>query len=500
MISQTSHKRQLKMKRGTVIAYVLVMMTVVSLIIVSMLGYIVSQLKFSNNRVQRESAFQVAEAGIYYYRWYLAHQVAGKTAQQIKTFWQTGNPLGVASDYVSDWNDPGGGAIGKYSIHVDAPDPDSTIVTVTSTGSTYAMPGVKRVVQARFRRPSWSEYTVIANDFMRFGTGTDVYGKIQSNQGIRFDGVAHNIITSAVPTCISPDSDDYDTPQFGVYTHVAPIDPFPPAAVPNRPDVFQAGRQFPVTTVDFNGLVSDLGYMKGQSQINGQGLYFDTSGAGRHIILKTNGTMDVKLVNSYDKDTFDSRGNLTHKGSNSITSENAAVNYPIPNNGVVFVENNIWVEGSINGKKVTIVGANLLGGAYPSIYIGMNNLTYTNFNGTDIIGLIAQKNIEVIRDSLDTLTIDGALIAQTGRIGRDYYSPWCTSYDKHGNCTNQVNDHKSTITVNGSLATNLRYGFAYTDSTGYTNRILNFDNNLSYYPPPYFPTGTEYSIDLWQEL
>jgi hypothetical protein len=29
---------------------------------------------------------------------------------------------------------------------------------------------------------------------------------------------------------------------------------------------------------------------------------------------------------------------------------------------------------------------------------------------------------------------------------------------------------------------------------------LNFDNNLLYYPPPYFPTGTEYSIDLWDEL
>jgi hypothetical protein len=50
------------------------------------------------------------------------------------------------------------------------------------------------------------------------------------------------------------------------------------------------------------------------------------------------------------------------------------------------------------------------------------------------------------------------------------------------------------------MATNLRYGLAYSDGTGYTNRILIFDNNLLYWPPPYFPTGTEYSIDLWEEL
>jgi hypothetical protein len=77
-------------------------------------------------------------------------------------------------------------------------------------------------------------------------------------------------------------------------------------------------------------------------------------------------------------------------------------------------------------------------------------------------------------------------MAQLGRVGRDYYSSH--SYDK------------DTITINGSMATNLRYGFAYTDGTGYDNRILNFDNNLLYYPPPYFPTGTEYAIDLWDEL
>jgi hypothetical protein len=46
----------------------------------------------------------------------------------------------------------------------------------------------------------------------------------------------------------------------------------------------------------------------------------------------------------------------------------------------------------------------------------------------------------------------------------------------------------------------LRYGFSWTDGTGYITRNLYYDNNLLYYPPPYFPTGTQYELDLWEEL
>jgi hypothetical protein len=267
-----------------------------------------------------------------------------------------------------------------------------------------------------------------------------------------------------------------------------------------------------VSAVDFNGVISNLNLIKTQAQAGTVGKYFDNSGGGRRIILKTNGTYDVCKVNTYDSDSYaitDYAGVVSGANSGNgaacVTascctgsacpniSSNANKgkcfslnNYNIVNNGVIFVEDNIWVEGTINGKKITIVAANLTGsGSEANVYVGLNNLLYTNFDGSDIIGLIAQNNVSVVRDSLNMLTVDGALLAKDGRVGRDLYS---SAYNK------------STITVNGSIATNLRYGFAYTDGTGYTNRILNFDNNLLYYPPPYFPTGTEYSIDLWDEL
>ena len=463
-------------QRGSALAYGLIIMMIVSIILVSLLQYISSQIKFSLNRVNREKSFQVAEAGIYYYRWYLAHQITGKTVQQIKDFWQSGNPYGVGTPYEAEFSDPEGGAVGKYKIEVDPPDTNSTIVMVKSTGWTYKDPNNKRVIQARFRRPSWSEYAVIANDVMRFGSGTEVFGKIHSNDGIRFDGFAHNVITSAVDEYYDPDHSG--SQEYGVHTHISPVDPYPPTAVPSRSDVFGAGRQFPVSPVDFNGLLSDLSSMKTESKITGHGKYFDNtscngSNYGRHIILRADGTMNVKTVTDYDD------------SSNAIISEDCSNDYTIPNGGVVFVENNVWLEGTIDSRKLTIAAANLGSGAQTDVYLGINNLLYAHDDGREVLGVIAQHDIEVIENSLDFLTIDGAFLAQSGRVGRNYYGS---------------DNHRNTITVNGSIATNLRYGFAYTDGTGYTNRVLNFDNNLLYYPPPYFPTGTEYSIDLWDEL
>ncbi|MDO8240761.1 MAG: pilus assembly PilX N-terminal domain-containing protein [Candidatus Moranbacteria bacterium] len=471
-------------KKGSVLAYALVIMAIVAIISTSLLRYITSQLNFSFYRSEKEQSFQVAEAGIYFYRWYLAHQVSGKTAQQIKTFWQSGNPYGVNTPYEAEFFDPEGGAIGKYKIQVDAPDLDSTIVMVKSTGWTYKDPDVKRVVQARFRRPSWSEFAVAANDVMRFGAGTEVYGKIHSNNGIRFDGVAHNIVSSSMDKYDDPDHSGGN--EFGVHTHISPTDSLPPNAVPQRADVFQAGRQFPLPVIDFNGILSDLNNIKTESKIAGHGLYFDQTGGGRRIILKNNGTFDVCTVDTYSSSSYSiSKYKRTSGGGTCDTCSGQCLkNYVMPTNGVIFVEDNIWVEGTVNNSRVTIVAANLIGGTKANIYIGDNNLVYTNFDGKDIIGLIAQQNVSVVLNSQTNLTIDAALLAQSGRVGRDYYS---------GN-------HKNSITVNGSIATNLRYGFAYTDGTGYTTRVLNFDNNLLYYPPPYFPTGTEYSIDLWDEL
>ncbi len=466
----------LRRQKGGGLVYALVIMAVVQVILVSIVQYVASNVQYSLTIRSREQAIQIAEAGIDFYRWYLAHNVEGKTASQIQAFWDGGTAYGVGTAYEADYTDPSGATTGRYRIEVTSPENGSTVAIVKSTGWTYKHPAVQRVVQVRLRRPSWSESAVLANDFMRFGAGTEVYGKIHSNAGIRFDGIAHNLITSSVATYNDPDHTGGN--EFGVHTHDTPVDPLPPAAVPARTDVFEAGREFPATTLDFNGVLGDLSYMKSEAQ-SGQGVYFTGSGAnnrGTLIELRTDGTFRARQVRTFNN-------------AYSVTAYNGAwANYTIPDDGVIFVEDNVWVSGTINDRRVTIVAADLLGGPAPSVYI-LNDIRYTNNDGRDIIGIIAQNNIEIAWASENDLRIDAALLAQQGRVGREHYTSKGYSPDS-----------KTVITIYGAIATNLRYGFAWTDGTGYTTRNLYYDNNLLYYPPPYFPTGTQYELDLWEEL
>jgi len=487
-------KKSTKKMQGSAIAYALIITSVVSIILVSMLQYISAQLKFSSNRLERERAFQIAESGIQFYRWYLSHEISGKNPDQIQDFWENGNPYGVSAPYEREFFDPEGGAIGKYQIEVQPPNPGSTMVMVKSTGWTYRAPGSTRTLQVRLRKPSWSEHSILANDMMRFGPDTEVYGKIHSNFGIRFDGLAHNTVSSSVEQYDDPDHSGDN--EFGVHTHVDPDggsignnfqeNEAPPNPVPIRTDVFEAGREMPAPVVDFNGITVDLSFMKSQAQ-SGHGIYYDNSACsgepnyGRHITINGS-TMTVSTITQYNNGNF------------SIMDEGCTLNnVNIPNDGIVFVENNIWIEGTISDRRVTFVAANLLGGESAGIYLGMDNLLYTNFDGSDIIGLVAQHDVEVIKESLNDLTIDAAIITQSGRAGRNYYTPF-------GCSSESCEDHKGTLTINGALATYLRYGFAYTNGTGYSHRILNFSNILLYFPPPYFPTGADYIVDLWEEL
>lgn len=459
--------------RGSAIAFALVIMTSVAILLSSILVFISSQIRNSSSVAAKEESLQIAEAGIHFYRWYLAHEVEGLTTQQVEDFWTNGSPYGVGSAYEEDYSDPAtGSAIGRYRLEVTPSGSGSTSVTVRATGWTFKYPGSTRTIEVRLRRPAWSEWAALANDDMRFGAGTEVFGKIHSNEGIRFDGFAHNVVTSSLASYDDPDHGGGN--EFGVHTHVNPVDPLPPTAVPLRQDVFGGGRQFPVVAKDFNGVLGDFSYIKSVAVAGTSGsLYFNNSHQGRRIILRADGTFSIRTVRSFNANT---NGILNYDGGWAT--------YNIPDGGVIFVENNVWLEGTVSDRRVTIVAANLLSSAIKSVYIG-NDIRYTYYDGRDVIGILAQNDVEIIEDSENDLRIDAALVAARGRVGRDYYG---------------AGDHRSVITVYGAIVTNERYGFAYTNGAGYATRNLYYDNELLYGPPPYFPVDSRYVIDLWEEL
>ena len=465
--------------RGNITIAVLIFSSLGVFVMSSLVNWALLNSRLNNQRQAKELAFQIAEAGIEYYRWHLAHAPGD---------FQDGT--GLAGPYYHNFENKAGAVVGQFRLEITPPPSGSTKVIITSTATTTSYANVKRVIRAQYAIPSLAKYAVVANDVMRFGSGTETFGPIHSNNGIRFDGLAHNLITSGVANYNDPDHSGNN--EFGVHTHVNPVDPLPPAAVPVRTDVFIAGRQFPVPAVDFPGLTSDLSSLKSQAQSGG--IYLSGSGyLGYRMVLKTNDTFDLYRVTSLSSapSRCTNSQSQTGWGTWSVNAQTLLGNYNFPGNGIIFVEDHLWVEGIIQTARLTIAAGRFPETPSTNASITVNaNLKYTTYDAQDALALIAQNNFNVGLNSADTLQIDAAIIAKNGRAGRYYYSSFCGG-----------NYVRTKITLNGMIATNQRYGFAYTDGTGYVLRSINYDTNLLYAPPPSFPlASSEYQIISWEDI
>lgn len=469
--------------------YVLIQAIVYASIGIILIGALISWAGINNRSAReaaiREGAFQVAEAGVEYYRWHLAHSPLD---------FQDGT--GQAGPYVHSYEDRLGQTIGQFTLTITSPLVGSTLVTIRSKGELTGFPNLTRTIEVLLAIPSLAKYAVVANDDMNFGPGTEIFGPIHSNRGIRFDGLAHNVVSSSLSSYNDPDHSGGD--EYGVHTHITPADPLPPTVIPIRPDVFESGRLVSVPAIDFTGLTASLAQIKTDAQITGY--YFPASGKqGYNIVLKTNDTFDLYKVDS-TKITPNSGCNNSlgqdNWGTWSINEQSFLASYPFPANGLIFVEDNLWVEGQINSARLTIAAARFPEDSSNNRSITINNdLLYTNYDGRDVIGLIAQGNVNVGMISDNNLRIDAAVVAKNGRAGRYYYRPpfgsdRCSPYHE-----------RNSITFFGMIATNKRYGFAYTDGTGYHTRNITYDANLTYNPPPSFPlVGDQYQVISWTEV
>jgi len=503
---------------GDILVTVIVFAAIVVTVTIGLVNWGASMLMGIRTIQAKEQAFQIAEAGIDYYRWHLAQYPTDYT-----------NGTSTPGPYYKNFFDKDGNLLGQYSLAITPPPNGSTKVVITSTATTTSKSNAKRVLQVTLGEPSLAQYAVVANDNMRFGAGTVIHGPVSSNQGIRFDGVAYNLISSALATDTDPDNTScYPYPacatEWGVWTSVSPTDPQPPTAVSAPPndhstDVFLTGRQYPAPAFPFASLTVNLNNLhtianngvSGGSCTTATGPCWKASGSGNYgyyIHINTNNTYDIyKVTGLQSAPSGCSNDGSPQWGTWSYTNLGAKIGtYAIPANGVIFIEDNLWVDGTNVGQsaptRVTIATAanisNMSSTTGSNITVN-NNLTYATYDGSTVIGLIAQANMNVGMVSADALQIDAALVAESGRAGRYYYTPYSGGYGCGVGSVNYGN--RTTLTLNGMIATDFRYGFAYTDNTGYTNRNLNYDANLLYSPPPSFPlASTQYQTVSWKQL
>lgn len=443
--------------------------------------FILAQNKLQTRATAHAQATALAEAGIEYYRWFLAHYPQDVT-----------NGTGLSGPYVITYDDPETGTAGTVTLEIDANESCNqlTSVDLTSTGSPDSDPNVSRTVSARYARPSVGTYSYVLNDSVWAGADRVILGPYHSNGGIRMDGTANSSVTSSLSAwnCTS---------SYGC----TPASSSAPGVVGTGPN--QTLWEYPVPQVNFGGIAADFGSLKTLAQSDG--LYYPRFSSGTNqnsesywrgyrMTFNANGTVTVRYVDD-----------LTNLGVTPVNVADDDDDWALINDddpyetrtipsdcGLIFVEDHVWVEGTIP-SKVTLVAANVVNaGVAPNAYL-LNNIQYGATDGSDGLTLMAEHNVLISPSAPNSMTLNGIFIAQDGAFGMNAYDS-CTYADKTG-----------TLTILGTTVSSKRTGTKWTSSCGsynkgFQNRIDSYDRNMAGDPPPFTPViSTDYELMDWRE-
>ncbi len=478
---------------------VIAFMGIFLLIMGTITGYAFEQSKYGRALYGREQALGIAEAGLEYYRWFLAHNPGNLT-----------NGTGLPGPYTYTVNDPEGGTLGSAAISVTGNSQCGVIqsIDLTSKGTSNLNPGFPRTIAVRYMQPSVAQYSVLSQSNVWYGQGENLSGPALSNNGFHMDGTSNSTVSSALPSWYCDR-----------YAGCDGLSGRPTSQ--NEPGVFGTGSDshlwsYPVSTVDFPGMTTNLNTLEGYAQSSGiylsgtanyvngvqQGSSYPpvggTSSKGYHLVLNDDGSMDVYRVTSVS-------GVLGYRPDGSgwntdydIISSQTYMNTftPSSNCAVVYVQGTTWLEGVVSGKY-TIVAADP--GAFNPDVILSNNLSYKTYDGTSGLAVIAEHSVRVPINSPDTMSIRGIFVASNGYFARDYY-------DSSVGSTYLSYIHRTQVTVGGTVVSSQQSTLNWCGGTcppydsGYNTTIYNFDQVLAFQPPPFTPiASTDYGFVLWRE-
>ena len=481
--------------RGVTVILVLIFMGIFAMLTGSVAGYVFEQGKYGRALSAREQAIHIAEAGIEYYRWFLAHN---------PSVLQDGT--GLVSPYTYQVNDPEGGNLGNATITA-TPNLQCGVsqwIDIVSEGTANSAPMFPRTILVRHMRPSVAEYSNMLNSNVWAGADRNITGPYFSNGGIRMDGTNNSNVSSAVSTWSCGSS-------FGC------------SPTQSKPGVWGAGSgsalwKFPLSTFDFSGIATNFSALKTYAQTGGivlnptsvqvggvqQGGTFSSVGGddqrGFHLVFNANGTVSVyrvtgtKLIRGLRADTLSWGDDY-----DTITSETLKGTYAVPSGcSLIYSEAKTWIEGTILGK-VTIVVADT--GSYAPDILLQGNINYVSSGGTSGLSAIAEHSVRIPLVAPDTMTVRGIFIAQTGYLGRNHYTT--SSSNK---VPSQYNSYvkRSTLTTNGTVVSNGRVGTKWlcdgSYCSGYNTRVDNYDRLLAFGPPPFTPAASpDYTFVAWKE-
>jgi type II secretory pathway pseudopilin PulG len=479
---------------GYILPLVMLVLIMFGIMAASLLGALLT----NQQHVSRDKAYTqslaVAEAGLSQYLW----MVAAGTSSEANDFAIPGNAGADVHKETVILADANSVAKGTYTIQVIPPSADDARITVKVTGLSDSPTEVDRTVTAHIGRPSFSEYILLVDQAVYIGGPlTRVWhGKTHSNTGIRIETAD---IDDTV-TCARSSYDYSGTTKPGIWSTDVP------SGSPSR-----ALWTFPVPTVDFGTVTSDFVRLSGKATGIHNLPYVtpspSTAAHGYYIKLLPNKKYQVATVTAESEDKTYINGNY-YGGTLTYGALSAQRDYPA--SGVIYVNDNVWVEGTGLTGRITIACSGQLNPSGKTAATSINivgDLTYATKDGKVAVGLIAQNNVKIpmyapinkagtrgtSTSSPGTIDmeVDAALIAQQGAeyVSRDSSGTW--------------GPRRRLLTFYGSISTKLtptRMTEGGTDYCGFAQGANVYDPYMLHTPPPFFPTIGSYQILDWQEL
>lgn len=450
-------------------------------------GYVLTQSKIQSNETASARATAIAEAGLEYYRWFLAHY-----PNDIQ------NGTGQPGPYVIPYADPEGGETGTIELAIQANSACGTVtsVDIESTGIPAESPTITSTLVARYAKPTVARYSYVLNATTWAGPDRIIQGPYHSNGGVRMDGTSNSTVTSSLESWLCNSN-------FGC----SPTQTVGGVSGNGSDASLWA---YPVPQVDFAGIAADFTALKNKALASGRYLPRFSSATrtnaasywhGYRLIFNANGTVTVRRVSSttrLDSQQINEAEEIANLDDRTLISNDTAyTTLTLPSDcGLIFVEDHVWIEGVVDGK-FTVVAANVSNpGVAPNAML-RGNITYENTDGSDGLTVIAENNVLITPDSPQNMTLNGIFVAQGGALGRNRYN--CSSaYEPRG-----------TLTILGTTVSNLRTGTQWKNAcsswwnvwdAGYANRIDVYHRALANDPPAFTPeVSGDYEFIDWRQ-
>lgn len=506
----------------TVLSFIIAM----SIITSTAMMVVMNNLTSSGIIIGRQQALHIAEAGVNYYLWHMAHNSSD---------YRDGNTTPATPDanlgygpYVHDYVDANTQKKGTFTIWIKPSSFGSTVATIRSMGKTND--GVTRTLEARIGAASFASYGLLADVEFWFGDSETANGPVFSNQGVHMDGPNTDTVGSANDDYVPKVSYGGDgSTKNGVWCSASVINP-------NCVTRDKSNWLYPRPTIDFNQVTGALCTMKKVAFAN------DTSTAGYanqnnpcnlapaartsayipryssssfstrrgyYIQLNANNTYDLYRVSNED----DTQTDYTTALTRTVVETGIA----LPTSGVIFVEDNVWVRTASTFTGRVTIAAGRLGNDTNAADINIaGEVRYGAKNGTDAIGFVAENDVLIApyaipRTGAFTFEIDAAALAQSGSVTYpDVYKV------NSSRCTRGWVNPDQKFVYYGSVATrqywtwNFTRGGACGDAvyspslnryiSGVRQTSTDYDYNLYYAPPPSYPITGGYDILNWREV